>query len=70
MFILGDRAMSQRMFMIERVSYINMPNQVDYFKVVCYLTLPFRKSLHSHLHQLGSTGNVYVSLRLFVLASV
>ncbi|OXH40507.1 hypothetical protein J008_01158 [Cryptococcus neoformans] len=29
-----DRAMSQRMFMIERVSYVNVPNQVDYFKVL------------------------------------
>lgn len=48
MFILGDRAMSQRMFMIERVPYANAPNQVDFFKVVCYLTLPFRESLHSH----------------------
>ncbi|KAE8537988.1 hypothetical protein D1P53_006055 [Cryptococcus gattii VGV] len=29
-----DRAMSQRMFMIERVSYANAPNQVDDFKVL------------------------------------
>lgn len=29
-----DRAMSQRMFMIERVPYANAPNQVDFFKVL------------------------------------
>lgn len=45
MFYLVDRAMSQRMFMIERVPYANAPNQVDDFKVVCYLILPFGRGL-------------------------
>lgn len=50
MFYLVDRAMSQRMFMIERVPCANAPNQVHDFKVVCYLILPFGRGLLSHLH--------------------
>lgn len=50
MFYLVGRAMSQRMLMIELVPCANAPNQVDDFKVVCYLTLPFGRGLPSHLH--------------------